>query len=137
MRVIEGYGALPAFGLLNQCKSETQGQLSQRGRGTCSALVFSFLGSRDRYNTLKLLRSYLAAKGQESVKNTTNGRHLPSPLSHLVSFCLSMKLLSEVEEKLFKKPYFPADQYWSHKYSRRRLFATSCIVHTQMQSCHK
>jgi hypothetical protein len=40
---------LPAFGLINRSKSETQGQLSRRGGAIRARLGLLFLGSRDRY----------------------------------------------------------------------------------------
>ncbi len=40
----EGYGALPAFGLINRSKSETQGQLSRRGGAIRARLGLLFLG---------------------------------------------------------------------------------------------
>jgi len=49
-RVTEGYGALPAFGLINRSKSETQGQLSRRGGAIRARLGLLFLGSRDSQN---------------------------------------------------------------------------------------
>ncbi len=59
--------------------------------------------------------SQVVAKGQERVKNTTNGRH-PSYRPHLVSFCLSMKpLLFSKWRKNGSQPYFQADQSWSHQ----------------------
>ena len=42
-----GYGALPAFGLINRSKLETQGQLSRRGGAIRARLGLLFLGSRD------------------------------------------------------------------------------------------
>ena len=53
-RVTEGYGALPAFGLINRSKSETQGQLSRRGGAIRARLGLLFLGSRDRYQVKKI-----------------------------------------------------------------------------------
>ncbi len=43
-RVTEGYGALPACGLINRSKSETQGQLSRRGGAIRARLGLLFLG---------------------------------------------------------------------------------------------
>ena len=42
---------MPAFGLIHRSKSETQGQLSRRGGGTCSAFGLLFLGSRDNVDS--------------------------------------------------------------------------------------
>ena len=43
-RVIEGNGALPAFGLIHRSKSETQGLLSRRGGEIRARLGLLFLG---------------------------------------------------------------------------------------------
>ena len=41
---LEGYGALPAFGLINRSKSETQGQVESARRSNSRALGSPFSG---------------------------------------------------------------------------------------------
>ena len=50
MRVIEGYGALPAFGLLNQLQVGDTGPAESTRQGNLQRVGLLFLGSRDSQN---------------------------------------------------------------------------------------
>ncbi len=66
----EGYGALPAFGLLDrERKSETQSQLSRRGGGTCSAfgLLLSELARHSESNNMCII-AMVAFRGEDFQK---------------------------------------------------------------------
>jgi hypothetical protein len=47
LRVIEGYGALPAFGLLNQLQVGDTGPAESTQQGNLQRVGLLFLGSRD------------------------------------------------------------------------------------------
>ncbi len=59
LRVIEGYGALPAFGLLDQLQVGDTGPAESTRRGNLQRVGLLFLGSRDIY-----IRSFLERKKQ-------------------------------------------------------------------------
>ncbi len=53
MRVIEGYGALPALGLLDQVQIGDTGPAESTRRGNLQRVGLLFLGSRDSFLTKK------------------------------------------------------------------------------------
>ncbi len=80
MRVIEGYGALPAFGLLNQLQVGDTGPAESTRQGNLQRVGLLFLGSRD--NTKQSINEENSSLFMNSIlyKGKNEGRNLKSDL---------------------------------------------------------
>jgi hypothetical protein len=94
-RVTEGYGALPAFGLIHRSKSETQGQLSWRDGAVRARLGLLFLGlaghlfptisSAIAFRVCKKDYYFFSSKMQYEYQKTQKLMLIASPLKTLLN----------------------------------------------------